>query len=132
MTEKNQRVVMIDDDKDMLVLLVARLSRKGLRAKAFTDPHLAIKHIRAQQPDLIISDIKMPHLNGFDVCQLIRDCRLTQHIPIILITGVESAKEQAGHLRERMSDVYLLSKPFQPDALIDLVDCALLNGSDID
>lgn len=123
MARGTESIIIIDDDPDLSMLLEQRLERIGYHARAFCDSAEAVKRIRETQPDLIISDIKMPGLNGFDVCDLVRHDPDTHHIPIIMITGIEEARKQLDHFSSK--DIYCLSKPVDPDDLARVVKLAL-------
>ncbi|OGX03775.1 MAG: hypothetical protein A3G87_03930 [Omnitrophica bacterium RIFCSPLOWO2_12_FULL_50_11] len=118
-----ESIIIIDDDRDLSTLLERRLEGVGYHAKAFCNSAEAVKWIRETPPDLIISDVKMPGLNGFDVCDLVRNNLKTQHIPIIMITGIDEARQQLDHLDAR--GIYCLSKPVDPDDLSKVVRLAL-------
>jgi len=125
---KYERIVLIDDDADLVHVLTHRLANSGYVAEAFTDSREAVRFIRQAVPDLVIADIKMPGLNGFEVYDLIRKDVRTQHIPIIMLTGVNKAKEQVVSINE--DHVYYVAKADGTQALIKTVQNALDFGQD--
>ena len=129
MVKKSQKLVLIDDDPDVLTLLEERLVKDGYESKAFSDPRKGIKYIRKSVPDLVVCDIRMPGLNGFDLCQMIRSKDTTSHIPILLISAFHQAKEQAESLE--LSDLFFLDKPFKPKDLIAAIKQALETSVDL-
>jgi CheY-like chemotaxis protein len=126
---RQESIVIIDDDPDITMVLSQRLNRIGFLAEAYTEPSEAIKRIRHTPPDLVISDINMPGLNGFEVCNMIREDPKTQHIPIIMITGIEEARRQAQNLQA--PDVYYLSKPVEGRDLVKVIDMALTSEFEV-
>jgi CheY-like chemotaxis protein len=123
MAEASENIVIIDDDPDVNVVLSRRLKKLGYHAEAYEEPSEAIKQIRSKKPDLVISDINMPGLNGFEVCNLIREDPKTQHIPIIMITGIDEARKQAAAMGG--NDIYYLSKPVESEDLLKVIRIAL-------
>lgn len=76
------RVLLVDDDQDILELLEYNLGREGYEVRSTTNPATALEWVESFQPELIILDIMMPTINGFDVCTKIRMGRLG-HDPIV-------------------------------------------------
>ncbi|MCD6584600.1 MAG: sigma-54-dependent Fis family transcriptional regulator [Desulfobacteraceae bacterium] len=114
-------IVIIDDEPITLKQLRRILEKEGYQVAAFSNPQRALKHIEASPCDLVISDVRMPTMNGLDLMT-----RVKARFPdteVILITGyasldgaVEATKEGA---------FYYLEKPFTPDQVRDLVKQAL-------
>jgi two-component system OmpR family response regulator len=75
---------MVDDDADLLDVTTYALRREGYRVVTATDGAQAVERHRDEHPDLILLDIGLPRMNGFDVCRRIRECATT---PIIMLTG---------------------------------------------
>jgi len=125
-----ERIVMIDDEEDYLLLCARRLRHHGYRVEIFTDAAKALKHIRTSKPDLIITDIKMPGLNGLEVCDCVRSLRQTNSTPIILMTGLKDKREYVESLN--MESLFFMSKPFESDEFITTVKIALESSFQVD
>ncbi len=117
------KITLIDDDKDWLALLEKRLEYQGYRANGFTDSSEAVKHIRHETPDLVISDIQMPKLNGFEVYDLIKGDPRTRNIPFIMMTGVKKARDQMKSMAG--SEVYYVFKQDGAEGLAKAIKSAL-------
>ena len=80
-------MLIVDDDPYILDLVSRFLKSKGLTVLSTTDPERAYLTAESEKPDLIISDIAMPGLDGFTLLKGLRGNRVTQNIPLVLLTG---------------------------------------------
>jgi CheY-like chemotaxis protein len=80
-------VLVVDDDPFIVDLLTRQLEKKELRVISSTDPETAYTMAEEQKPDLILSDIAMPAIDGFTLLKGLRQNKLTRHIPLVLLTG---------------------------------------------
>jgi len=108
-----RKLLVADDDPNIRTLLKHVLTRQGYGVIEATDGEDAIHKLKETTVDLAIVDVMMPHMDGLELCQYIRD---TYDIPIILLTARQqlSDKEQ-GYLRG--TDDYV-TKPFEPEELL--------------
>ncbi|GGF68927.1 DNA-binding response regulator [Paenibacillus albidus] len=108
-----KRILVTDDDANIRTLLKHVLTREGYHAVEAEDGQEAIRMLKVNTVDLAVVDVMMPHVNGLELCQYIRE---TYDIPIILLTARQqlSDKEQ-GYLRG--TDDYV-TKPFEPEELL--------------
>ena len=117
--EKNKdgRVLVVDDDAAMRTILVSILGkdftvvakRNGLEAMVWLS--------EGNLPDVIISDIMMPHLNGYDFIRNLRQSGIYSTIPVLVLSGHDSEETEEESLR--MGADHYLSKPFDPKAVLD-------------
>ena len=116
-----QKKVLIADDERLLVeALAATLDLERLETLVAFDGDQALAIARAHRPDLILLDVMMPGLSGFEVCAILKQETLTASIPIVLITAKgEKQNREAGMAAG--AEAYL-TKPFSPTRLIDLVN----------
>jgi CheY-like chemotaxis protein len=82
-------VLVVDDDPFILVAVEKFLKTKGLNAICTTDPEEAYRTAEKKKPDLIISDIAMPGLDGFTLTRGLKQNKLTQNIPLVLLTAAD-------------------------------------------
>jgi DNA-binding response OmpR family regulator len=114
------RVLVVDDDEDIRVLVAARLEAAGFRADTAADGPEALRAIRDDRPDLVILDVMMPGMTGFDVCREIREDPAVADLPVIMLTARDDgAAKLLG--RARGADRYL-SKPFDAPDLLSAVE----------
>lgn len=85
--EQNARVLVVDDDLPTRLTLVKLLSKSGYEVIQADNGASALELVTRERPDLILLDVVMPELNGFDVCQTVR--KRNKRLPIIMLTGVE-------------------------------------------
>lgn len=93
-----ENILIIDDDPAMLDFLTQRLSVEGYCISTTSSSQDGFNHAITLQPDLILLDLRMPVRDGVTVCKLLRTNPTTQHIPIIVVTGILSPSR----LREAM------------------------------
>ena len=119
MTER-QRVLVADDDPLIQRLVRTHLDRAGFRVLSAADGDEALDVAMAEQPDLIVLDLMLPKLDGFEVCKRIREFSL---VPVVMLTA---RGEQVDKLRgfEVGADDYL-TKPFAPPELLARVRAVL-------
>ena len=115
-------VYLVDDDRGMVCSTSQWLSLSGLKVRAFADPAALIKVIKPNQPCVVISDVRMPGIDGIELMKLIR--AKDKRIPVILITGhgdIPLAVEAM-----KLGAFEFLPKPFSPEKLLDVTRQAQL------
>jgi len=108
------RILVVDDDATMRELLTAMVEGLGHEAVSAPDAFAALAAIAANPPDLVLSDVSMPGLNGFELCRRLKADPRTRLIPVVLITGIGDEFKLQGI--EAGADDFL-SKPFSPGDL---------------
>ena len=122
-----KKILVIDDDVISLELLEDRLKASGYDVITVSDGEVGLDVARSERPDLIILDILLPNINGFELCERIREDPNLSSVPIMMLTAVyveELDKEkglQVGAKRYLMKADVFMSKPFIPDRLLDNV-----------
>ena len=111
--EPKSNILIVDDNPDKLGLLEAALSLAGYNVTTATDGDEALAAIESYQPDLVITDVMMPRMNGYELAQRIRSNPLTKFIPVIMQTA---ASRRAEDLR-RASEVGALGYITDPTDL---------------
>ena len=80
------RIFIVDDEEEALHLLKKGLIARGFEVEATPDSREAFEDIKRFNPELILLDLRMPHLGGFDICDMLNNDTQTQGIPIIIIS----------------------------------------------
>jgi two-component system sensor histidine kinase/response regulator len=106
-----QEILVIDDTPDNLRLLSAILTRKNYEVRKALNSHQAIASVKADAPDLILLDIKMPEVNGYEICIRLKQDPTTQDIPIIFISALDDALDKVQAFA--VGGVDYITKPFQ-------------------
>jgi DNA-binding response OmpR family regulator len=112
-----KKILIIDDDKDMINLLQLRLEQQGYQVISARDGASGYELIEKENPDLIISDLLIPRLHGFELCKKVKENAQLRHIPIILMTAVYKKTSYKVEGKKYGADDYI-QKPFEfPDLL---------------
>ncbi len=112
---KRYKLLVVEDNEDLRTFLVGELS-KSYDVLEAADGKAGHELAKSSQPDLIISDVMMPEMNGLELCQQIKSDLTTSHIPVILLTARTSEEHKLEGF-EAGADEYL-SKPFNLDLLL--------------
>jgi signal transduction histidine kinase/DNA-binding response OmpR family regulator len=115
------RVLVIDDEPGITLLCDRLLTRAGFSVQAYTDPRMALDVLRRERFDLMLVDIRMPEVNGFDVMLQARD--MQGDMAILAMTGFGTVETAIQALRRGVDGLIL--KPFEKNELIQAVEQAL-------
>jgi len=96
MGEKKKKILFIEDEPDQIVMISLRLQNNGFEVISSMDGEEGLKMAGKEKPDLILVDVIMPGINGFEVCRRLRKDPVTKHIPIISTTaaGMDDVEQQ--------------------------------------
>jgi CheY-like chemotaxis protein len=86
-----QVILAVDDDPDMLTLLDTMLKRRGYVVMKAQNAEIALNLIKSFSPNLLVLDVLMPNMDGFELCERIRNIPHTANIPIIILTALNTA-----------------------------------------
>lgn len=117
---KKTTVVVADDDPQLLRLMTRNLEFEGYEVLAASDGVLALEQVEAHTPDLVLLDVMMPRMDGFTVCQRVREF---SSVPIIIVTARGQDQDKVRGL-DLGADDYL-TKPFSVDELLARVRAVL-------
>jgi phosphate regulon transcriptional regulator PhoB len=125
-TRTSGRVLVVEDERDVAELIRYNLTREGYDVVVAGSGGDAIKQAREVQPDLVLLDIMVPHVNGWEVCRRLKQDAETRAIPVIMVTGrVEEGDKVLGF--EMGADDYV-TKPFSPRELVARVRAVARRG----
>ncbi len=112
-------IVVVDDDRDIRMILRANLEDEGYEVMEAEGGREALDVIRANQPDLVVLDIMMPEVDGYDVLQELRSNPEYAELPVVLLT----ARRQEADVWEGWSAGadYYITKPFKMNELIQFI-----------
>lgn len=116
----NERILVVDDEANIVDLVTLYLEREGYRVDSAFDGATALEMIRVDEPSLVVLDIMLPEMDGFEVC---RQTRATSEVPIIMLTARDEDIDKIVGL-ELGADDYL-TKPFNPRELVARVKAIL-------
>src|SRR3989344_7154516 len=112
---RKEKILIIDDDPDILDVLTLALS-EYYEILAANNGEEGLKLAQSKAPDLVITDYKMPVMDGRQFCQTLKKDILLQHIPVIMLTGKGEVKDKVGGI-DAGADDYVV-KPFEPEELL--------------
>ncbi len=121
MAEINKKVVYIEDEPEMIDLVRLILSRKGYEVIGANGGREGLDAIRQKLPDLVLLDLMMPDMDGWDVYQQMKSVEATRDIPVIVITAKAQSIDKVLGLHIAKVDDYI-SKPFSPQELVESVE----------
>ena len=110
------KVLIVDDNADNVELLTKRLRAAGYRTSDARDGEEALKRVAEEEPDLVILDVMMPKLDGFEVCRRLKTDEKTRFIPIIMLTAKREVPDKIKGLDTGADDY--VTKPFNPQELM--------------
>lgn len=119
-----KHIVYIEDEQEMIDLVGLILSRKGFELKGAIGGQPGLELIRADKPDLVLLDLMMPDMDGWEVYQQMKASQETRDIPVIVITAKAQNIDKVLGIHIAKVDDYI-SKPFSPQQLIDSVEKVL-------
>ncbi|MGD2076876.1 MAG: response regulator transcription factor [Chloroflexota bacterium] len=120
---QKQRILVVDDDKEIVRLLRGYLEKAGFEVLVAHDGGTAVHTLRREKPDLILLDLMLPDMDGYDITRVVRNDAALQQTPIIMLTArVEESDKIVG--LELGADDYV-TKPFNPAEVVARVRAQL-------
>src|SRR3990172_109053 len=119
-----KRVVYVEDEQEMIDLVRLILSRKGFEVIGANGGREGLATIRDRLPDLVLLDLMMPDMDGWDVYQQMKADEKTRDIPVIVVTAKAQSIDKVLGLHIAKVDDYI-AKPFSPQELLNSVDKVL-------
>src|ERR687896_2481667 len=115
---KNKRIMLVDDESDVTYTLETVLEDNGFQVESYTDPTLALSNFRHRLYDLLLLDIKMPEMSGFDVYQKMKE--IDSNVKVCFLTASELFYEEYRRLDAypRLDKEYFVQKPCRSEDLI--------------
>ena len=123
--QEHDKTVFVVDDDPGIVNYLKMLLGPLYNVKSALNATAALEIVHSDMPDLIVSDVAMPGMDGFQFCKTIKDDSSLCHIPVILVTAKTTVAQQVEGLQQG-ADAYV-TKPFDPEYLTALIDSQLKN-----
>lgn len=114
-----KRILLVEDNADIRMLLELRLKSKGFAVDAAESGMAALAVVKTTLPDLVILDVMMPEMDGYEVCQVLRRDPRTRHLPVIMLSAktMEADKRRG----EMAGATAYLTKPMDTAILMDTI-----------
>jgi PleD family two-component response regulator len=117
---RSGNLLLVDDTPNNLRLLSAMLTEQGYEVRRVVNGQMALKTAQANPPDLILLDIKMPDMNGYEVCQRLKMDPVTQDIPVIFISALDEVLDKVKAFAVGGMDY--ITKPFSEEEVFARVE----------
>jgi len=124
MSEKERHIVCVEDEQEIIDLVKLILSRKGYKVTGASGGRNGLDTIKRIKPDLVLLDLMMPDMDGWDVYQRMKADPETNEIPVIVVTAKAQNIDKVLGLHIAKVNDYI-SKPFSPQELIESVEKVL-------
>lgn len=128
MAENLKRLVYVEDEREMIDLVRLILGRRGFEVIGANGGRDGLETIRRELPDLVLLDLMMPDMDGWDVYQQMKADEATRNIPVIVVTAKAQSIDKVLGLHIAKVDDYI-SKPFSPQELTESVEKVLARRS---
>ena len=116
---ENKKILLVDDEPDIRLTVSKRLMNKGYRVTEAENGKIALDIIEKQVPDLVILDVMMPELNGYQVCRKLRERPETKELPVLMLTAKDQTTDR--FWAEEVGVTEYITKPFEDEELLAAV-----------
>jgi two-component system, OmpR family, response regulator VicR len=123
-----KRILCIEDEPEMIDLIRLILGRRGFQVSGATGGRAGLEAVRKELPDLVLLDLMMPDMDGWEVYQQMKADEKTRGIPVIVVTAKAQSIDKVLGLHIAKVDDYI-AKPFSPQQLLASVEKALHTNS---
>lgn len=117
---RQKKILIVEDEESLLKLESILLSTRGYQVTGVKDGVTALQEIENNRPDLILLDIMMPGIDGFEVCRRIKENPSTAGIPVVMLTAKKSTADQ-NRGAEVGAEAYV-TKPFKSGKIIEVIE----------
>jgi DNA-binding response OmpR family regulator len=121
------KVLVIDDEPEITDIVETFLTESGYAVEVENSPASALEKAKKTKPDLVLLDIMMPGLDGYDVCQEFKKDPDLAHIPVIFLTGKDRSDDM-GRSFKAGGDMFI-KKPFSCERLLEIVNIVVMSTS---
>jgi len=119
MTEEKKKILQVDDEPDITYIVEFVLTNGGFDVIRLNDSTLAINELLANQYSLLILDLMMPKMSGFDVLEALRKEGPLKGLKVLILSSRQLTNDETEFLRDHEANV--MSKPFEPSRLLEKV-----------
>jgi twitching motility two-component system response regulator PilG len=114
-----KKILIVEDEESLLKLESILLTSKGYQVEGVADGLAALEAVKNHEPDLVLLDIMLPEIDGFEVCRRIKEDPSTKHIPVIMLTAKKSREDMARG--EQVGADWYITKPFKSAMVIETI-----------
>ncbi|MFQ5951842.1 MAG: response regulator transcription factor [Candidatus Omnitrophota bacterium] len=121
-----KKILIVDDEPFVVKVLANRLEASNYEVISAYDGQEGLKKVHDEKPDLIILDLILPKINGYEICNMLKKDKTFSEIPIIIISG-RTTREDMKLAEEAAADAYII-KPFDRETLLSKIEELLEGG----
>lgn len=114
-----KKIMVVDDEPYIARVIKFKLEQEGYTVISANDGQSGLQKIKEEKPDLVLLDVMMPGLSGYEVCQKIKEDADLAGIPVVILTAKGQERDREQGLTMGASDY--ITKPFSPNRLLELV-----------
>jgi twitching motility two-component system response regulator PilG len=114
-----KKILLVEDQESLLKLESILLTSRGFEVRGVSDGQAALAAIEEDIPDLMLLDIMLPDMDGFEICRMVKENERTRKIPVIMVTARKSSMD-VQLSKEVGADAYI-TKPFKSAMLIETI-----------
>ena len=119
-----KRVIYFEDESEMVELVRIILGREGYQVKGVREGKVGLQTVKEELPDIILLDLMMPDMDGWEIFRQIKNDEETMNIPVIVITAKAQTVDKVLGIEIAKVDDYI-SKPFRPQELVERIEKVL-------
>jgi DNA-binding response OmpR family regulator len=123
-----KKIMVVDDEPYIARVIKFKLEQEGYAVISANDGVTGLDRIRQEKPDLVLLDVMMPGLTGYEVCQQVKADADLAGIPVVFLTAKGQERDREQGLNLGASDY--ITKPFSPNRLLELVKSIIGNAKD--
>lgn len=117
------KIMVVEDDESLLELECILLTSRGYQVCSMLNGKQALESIEKEMPDLVLLDVMLPEVDGFEVCRQIKSNPMTSHITVILLTAKKGIEDMAKG--EKVNADHYLTKPFKSAVVLETIQTFL-------
>ena len=125
MEEKKAKILVVDDEPDMVEMLKVMLENASYEVVSAYDGQEGIATAKQEKPDVVVLDLMMPEMNGFDACKEMKNDPDLKDIPVLVLTAISQKLSATKYARDQglglLSDDYI-DKPVDPNVLLSRIE----------
>lgn len=114
-----QKIMVVEDEESLLKLESILLTSRGYEVCSVSNGKDALEQLEKEKPDLVLLDVMLPEMDGFEVCRQIKANPVTCHIPVIMLTARKGREDMA--MGEQVKADWYITKPFKSAMVIETI-----------
>jgi twitching motility two-component system response regulator PilG len=114
-----KKILVVEDEESLLKLQSILLTLRGYNVEGVMDGQAALEAVVTTNPDLILLDVMLPKIDGFEVCRQVKNNEATRHIPVVMLTAKKSMEDRFTG-KQAGADMYI-TKPYKSSMVIETI-----------